>query len=458
MEEHGAATPDRPESPQLHERTLDEVLRPRRTRRQRWLTGSVVVALLLGVAIVIGGLGPLGTVWTTLRATVAPSPQPVSPATLLYLEADTPGITVAVDGKPVDPPRIGVDAPLRLSPGQHTLTWRAVPFEPQQCRLWVPSNPPRETCAFAPQPATVLHTSTEVRVALLPENLTTLDATLQTRLLATLRNSLPTASDTAYAGEQYLSSVTGRTTLSTDRRAALHFTLAVAATSDPNAACQIELQIAYNVRCTLNGLDCTVLCAVPQPMRPAAPGGAWKVFGLVRLSEQYTDLPGGQAPMLREPIDVGGAAIVEHLLAFAVRYVPATQQWQAAPLLGPHAPTVRLDSIPIQDDPACAAAQDTIFGDAGGDLPFAALRFTSGLNPSQGCALRVTPIERAAPLQEYLMRFGVIVPVNAAARAALPNIPPASVRASQLAAALERDYPGYTVNLHPRSTGSTSQP
>lgn len=437
----------------VNERSLDEVLRSRRSPRQRWALGGVALAMVLIALVVIGGLGPLGSVLASLRARIAPVSvtRTVPHDDLLYLDADLPGASVTLDGAAVRLPRIGRDAPLRLTPGPHLLAWQAAPFAPQQCRVWAPPEPSRETCAFAPLPAFLPHASVAVRVALLTENLTTLASTQQTRLLDALRQSLPSAGITAHTGEQYLSERTGRTFVAAEMRATLRFTLDVAG-SDANAsACQIGLQISYDGNCFVGGRNCHLLCTVPWQARTGAEPGEWEVFGLVRLAWEYASTKDGRTQTQTQPIDVAGAAISDHLVAFRVRYSPTASRWQATALLGPAAPSVPVDGFPVQDDPACAAAQDTIFGDAGASLPYAKVQFFSGTNPAQGCVILATPVGASAYTQEYLMRFGVIVPVDAEARAALPTIAPATPAARAVALAILLRNPGHTLNLHPRS-------
>lgn len=104
----------------------------------------LTIFLLLWTAPSVRGLaGTIFTGHTTSALALIPGED------LFYVQADPPWGHLLLDGQTATHlPAVGVDAPLRLSHGKHTLIWRAEPFQEQQCTLSIPPHFGTDTCTY----------------------------------------------------------------------------------------------------------------------------------------------------------------------------------------------------------------------------------------------------------------------------------------------------------------------
>jgi len=115
---------------------------PRQRRRR-----LVILVMLASVALLV-----IFSSMTSIRSLITriiPAPTPVPPLAVdqFYVQGDPPWGQVVIDGHAVAHlPVIETDPPLRLSPGRHTLQWRAAPFVTQSCTISVPANFSSDTC------------------------------------------------------------------------------------------------------------------------------------------------------------------------------------------------------------------------------------------------------------------------------------------------------------------------
>src|SRR6266571_1045960 len=114
---------------------------PRASSRRYRLPVTVVTAGMIALAIllILGTATPVRELIGTLFARHTPTAIPTlfPGEDLFYIQAEPSWGHLMLDGHAVGHlPMIGIQAPLRLSRGKHTLIWRAEPFSVQQCILY----------------------------------------------------------------------------------------------------------------------------------------------------------------------------------------------------------------------------------------------------------------------------------------------------------------------------------
>ncbi|HEY7346756.1 MAG TPA: hypothetical protein VH599_00460 [Ktedonobacterales bacterium] len=410
----------------------------------------VACAFLLLFVVILGGLPDVRNqiVDTVKRFIPTPTPTLAPGADLLYLETDVPWTTITLDGHPLAPPRIGVDAPLRLARGQHVLAWTAEPFQPQQCSITVPSTT-ESSC-----PSTLIRAASQgasgqpTSVVSLHESLDTLPATQRQALTQAIQMALSGFSDIVQPGETYVTEQ-GETTAKQPIWATLDMQLA---TDDAQQACTVNLMKPLSrIPCSIEGQDCTILCPVPwQARQTAARAPAaldWLAFAVIRSSWDYATLD-GQIIARDQPIDSGAAPVVSQPVLLRIGWDGSS--WRVQPLFGPdQGSPVLLRDVQIADDPGCLVAEDNFGQYARG---YARTRFVSGPNPAAGCLIEATtrsqpgtPAPASDQIEEYLVRFGMVLSVNDLAHQRKPHNPLANAYEQRLARQLAALPGGLTV-------------
>jgi len=436
-----------------------------------------VAAVLLALLIIFAGLPTLRQ--DALALLIAPTPTPplrsLPGADSFYVFATPPWVTVLVDGHPLDrvpvvdeqpvasppitarspdrptptpiPPPDKLPRRLQLAPGHHTIEWRGAPFLTQRCTFPVPLPflyEPRgnDACLFAPFPGRPPGYVVQQR-----ESLATLPPEPRAALRAAIGAGLAAASATSaiQPGEPYLapgSPSAGSHVVYTDSalRATFQFTLAaVTAWSDPCA------DPSTVQPCRFPGRDCRQLCTTTLPAS-APPSGAdraaWTVIAPVQATWELTTPKGTLLPQrLAEPGPSDSLALLR------ISWDGAS--WHVAPLFG-HAAGGMLG-----DDPICAPARYWITGTSGisslmqgpvaptGRLDLG-IEYVAGPDPTDGCFVSVDPSSLAfAPVPPvvqpatFLLRFGVLLAVNASARQIAPQLPVAGAHEQAIASRLQ---------------------
>jgi hypothetical protein len=455
-----------------------------------------MAAVLLALLVVFAGLPALrqDALALLIASTPTPTLRSLPGADTFYFLATPPWVTVLVDGRPLDPVPVvdeqpaplapvsayGFDtptptrglvpnahsAPVKLARGVHTLEWRGAPFLTQRCTLPVPVpllSSPRgnEGCVFAPSPGSPLGYLVQWR-----ESLATVPPEQRAALRAAIKAGLAAASATAgiQAGEPYLAPglpPAGSRVVYADYRivyaaaplrASLRFTPDTASTwLDPCAVPGGLLQ-----PCRFPGQDCRHLCTAPQALAPLASGTdhvTWIVGAPLQAAWQLTRTHG----LVSVP-DLPGPGPVASLALLRVTWDGTS--WHAAPLFG-HAA-----GAPVTDDATCAPARDwltstrTIRSPVQGPLVLqgplvpasrldVGIAYVAGPDPTDGCFVSVDPSSFAvAPVPPivqpatFLLRFGVLVAVNAAAHQLAPQLPVADAPEQAIARQLQAQATG----------------
>ena len=425
------------------ERTRRWRVTPR--RRAFILRSSLVVATVLLVVIVLTSntfsigastRNALSRLFPAATPTLAPLPG----TNLFYLDTNVPNEQVTLDGRLLRHiPRLGVDAPLKLSPGRHVFTWTAYPFRAQSCTISVPYVF-GDTCDFTAYTLAVPRSTLSAQLLMLNESAATLPGNLQQSLTTAMQTTIDGIHDSVriQPGELYLADPQGGTTARQPLIATLRFNY----TPQPNMAFTL----------TIDGVACQQLCIAPwrfpttMPVPLPQTPGTWLSVVLATMTWDYTT-PDGQAIALSQPLDFGAAGASAHPIL--VRTTWTGSAWQVTPLIGARqAPPLLIyneggasglepatvsptDAVTMDDDPACVAAEDMFLNDPS-NSDSASIRFISGPNVADGCLI-ATPVVTHAPIAYYLEHFGVLLAVNSAARIAYAGLPLADANERALA-------------------------
>src|ERR1700694_974020 len=167
-----------------------------RYRRQRTIATATFVGLTL--LMVVFTIVPLKRLFLPGLST------PESSTYYFGLDANPPWGDLSVDEKRVALFTRGAYTLFSLARGQHTLTWRAAPFAPQQCRISVPVDFGSTTCLFPPDVAPQLAGTISAYIRF-PTNLSLLSAAQRAGLLQLTQTVLDRqqSSETIQVGEVY---------------------------------------------------------------------------------------------------------------------------------------------------------------------------------------------------------------------------------------------------------------
>jgi hypothetical protein len=446
------------------------------THRQRLRrAGVIALAMLVALGVVLSSVPQLRD--STLRAILPNNLQElvglrVPLATSLarlpacyncyFIASDVSWATVRLDGKTIQPPALDGDQPLRLTPGHHTLEWRAEPFQPQHCVISAPYAP-SDTCSLAASTLAYAKDTPPAAVVVLRESLHTLDPPHAIALTSAMQAALDhqRVTTSVRPGERYAVGA-GTSALAEQPLLATH-RLTLDTHDPPDLTCQFDPRTMIKqdchagdwrchdvnliVRpCHASGANCLQLCASPgilddllRARQPQLNLADWLVYGIVRATWDYAT-PDGRVVATGAPLDIGNAGATGHAVLFDLRWDGLT--WQVTPLLAPlQSGYIMLDTGGMWTafTPLHVAALDLFT--AGGELA----RYdtvtlgTLPADPAAGC-LVLTSVRPATHSQQpeteawFLERFGVLLAANTPAHKLRPDLPLATPAETALAA------------------------
>jgi hypothetical protein len=411
----------------------------RRQRRVRFTFIASILAII--VLVLLASTVPVRNLAMRLVASHLPTPTaPLAPGVdLFYISGEPSWGQAYLDGHVLKHlPRIGVDAPLRFARGQHTLEWRAAPFQVQRCLVSVPPDYGVDTCHYNDSVGlssgiSAWSLSFQTSLQLLPDNQ---QRTLVQVVQAAL--DMQRSTETVQAGELYdTASQRGMfITASQQLRATLHFQLDTTPLSPNSGPCMINGQ-NNGPECAIWNQNCREFCTDPSATDASQFSKEWDVLGIVLPVWDYTTLQ-GKVIAQNQPDGFGGAEGYEFPIPLHIAWNGTS--WQV---------TVPLDSANILPfgNPFCASAESEVQIDP--SLSAAELqnlpvmwKYASGAVGAAGCVAVAVPNPnppqadrkgRPYMLAYCLQRFGVLLAANNVAHRLWPTLPVADAYEQQLA-------------------------
>jgi len=405
-------------------------------RKQKTIATAVCMGLAL--LIVLFALTPVSRLFP-------PGSSPtVEPSTYYFgLDANPPWGSLSVDGKRVALFSRGAYTLFSLPRGQHTLTWRAAPFAPQQCRISVPVDFESATCQF---PNATPHLGGTISAYIgFPANLTMLSAVQRTALIQAAQAVLDRqqSSETVQAGEVYAqtSAVSGTNTRSCTVVLQLAAICFAAAHQPLEATLRLQLDTGpspdapcANGACDSGNQDCRLFCDGPAfagsniTRSPAV----WQASVQVQLLWQFTTRDGRVVEENQADSFILGQ---QNALTIPLNITRNGMGWGVTPN--------SQSSAFGSDDPVCQAA----FGDMY-TLVFASTTLNTepqlvpGPTYASGCLITIPlgsglngtpmPTPTASTVAYVIQRFGVLLAVNALAHRLWPFLPVADASTQHL--------------------------
>lgn len=417
-------------------------------RHKRPLTMATVGLVALAILLIVVNTSAVRGLDVRVLALPTPvSMQALYPGEdLFYIQADPVWGHLTLDGQPVTRlPIVGVNAPLRLALGKHQLVWSAEPFQQQRCILTVPTNYLTDTCAD--------HSTVKVgldvdSIVIITESLSTLSISQRMALIQAVQEELNTRQSTVIVPKGELYALTSSSVCQpvVDEAlcygvarqplfATLHFRL------DTNAASN-ETCLTPEPGCTYLRENCFTFCAVA--INTPGVANVWNILAPVLPLWTFQQQDG--AIVERDVPDNAfwdlstGELADESLIEMQIAWQNSTWQVSIAATMN----TI----VPIGLNAVCEAAQNVVGilqppVDSFGEPFHLQWQYASGLVPASGClgvgvsrldigSVKST-ITTPPGLAYCLLRFGVLLAVNAEARRFWPNLPLADAYEQSLA-------------------------
>ena len=277
----------------------------RRRGLQLGVTTSVVVLVVL---MILASTAPVrevvGSIFT--GPTPTPSPAPGLQNDLFYFKTSPSWGYLTIDGHVVSHlPRMSVDPPLRLLPGQHVLVWRAAAFLAQRCTITVPAKPGVDSCRY--DPPIEVGNGSFASIITFSESLKMLPATQRALLIQVVQAELGTHySEMVQPGEPYALSSEIAYAAHNPCRLTSQVVLCYAIATQPlKATLSFQLDMGTSPdapcmtsgSCSINGQqDCRLFCDASDIVGPMeysmSAAAGWNFIVVVRPLWQFATLDG----------------------------------------------------------------------------------------------------------------------------------------------------------------------
>ncbi len=276
----------------------------RRRGLQLGVTTSVVVLVVL---MILASMAPVrevvGSIFT--GPTPTPSPAPGLQNDLFYFKTSPSWGYLTIDGHVVSHlPRMSVDPPRRLSPGQHVLVWRAAAFLAQRCTITVPAKPGVDSCRY--DPPIEVGNGSFASIITFSESLKMLPASQRALLIQAVQAELGTHySEMVQPGEPYALSSEIAYAAHNPCRLTSQVVLCYAIATQPLKATlsfQLDMDTSPDApcitsgACSINEHDCRLFCDASDIVGPMeysmSAAAGWNFIVVVRPLWQFTTLDG----------------------------------------------------------------------------------------------------------------------------------------------------------------------
>jgi hypothetical protein len=228
---------------------------------------------VLVVLMILASTAPVRELVGSILPGLTPTPSPAAGLQndLFYFKASPSWGYLTIDGHVVSPlPRMSVDRPLRLPPGQYVLVWRAAPFLAQRCTMTVPTKPGVDSCRY--DPPIEVGIGSFASIITFSESLNTLSTTQRALLIQAVQEELGIMSqysEMVQPGEPYALSSEIADAAHNPCRLTLQVVLCYAIAAQPLKASlsfQLDMDTLQDSPCTtsgacsLGGQDCRLFC------------------------------------------------------------------------------------------------------------------------------------------------------------------------------------------------------
>jgi len=421
----------------------------RRRGLQLGVTTSVVVLVVL---MILASMAPVrevvGSIFT--GPTPTPSPAPGLQNDLFYFKTSPSWGYLTIDGHVVSHlPRMSVDPPRRLSPGQHVLVWRAAAFLAQRCTITVPAKPGVDSCRY--DPPIEVGNGSFASIITFSESLNMLPTTQRALLIQVVQAELGTHySEMVQPGEPYALSSEIAYAAHNPCRLTSQVVLCYAIATQPLKATlsfQLDMDTSPDApcitsgACSINEHDCRLFCDASDIVGPMeysmSAAAGWNFIVVVRPLWQFATLDG--QVIAHDQADTFIASQGNEYLVM-LNTVWGNPGWSILPPFSN-------SQLPF-GDPVCDSAanntqtmQSAALNNSGmqiqtqypsvprADLGAGCL-VTITQQPASSSSLTPPPSSQAA---YYLHRFGVLLAVNNLAHRLLPFLPVANAYEKRLA-------------------------
>jgi hypothetical protein len=417
-------------------------------RHKRPLTIATVGMVTLAILLIVVNTSAVRGLAVKVLALPTPAPtQALYPGEdLFYVQTDPVWGHLTVDGRAITRlPIVGVNPPLRLARGQHELVWSAEPFQQQRCILSVPTSYLTDSCA---DHSTVRVGADIDSIVIFTESLSTLPVAQRAHLIQVVQEELNTRQSTVIVPRGELYALTSGSVCQSVINEAQCFAVA----AQPLYATlhfRLDTNAASNETCLTPEPGCTYLrenCFMFCPVAINTPGVAsvWNVLAPVLPLWTFQKQDG--AIVERDVPDnvlwdlSTGELADESLIAMHITWQNST--WQVT------IPATMNTTVPIGLNPVCEAAQNVVGilqppADTFGEPLYLQWQYASGLVPASGClgvglsrldtgSVKST-IDTPPGLAYCMLRFGVLLAVNAEAHRFWPGLPLADAYEQSLA-------------------------
>ncbi len=446
---------------------LDQQPRPSRrtwlrltrlTRRQRRL--SLAATALLFVLVVVLLLGSTGNVRSLLGRAIgnpASTADPGAPVTSMavYLRGNPTWGHFTLDGKALPHvPTIGLERPLELERGQHTIVWQAEPFKAKTCVFTiVDASTLKGPCFLDSSMTPNFEPGISAMVIAFFASLNDLSADQRGTLTRQLQAAFASYDSTTQVqpGEHYAVSEQIAQSDPSLCRPFESVALCYAQATQPLKATlhlQVDNQTANDDPCVQSRQcdsyhqDCRALCEDPTVSYGNQDISGWRVDAVVDLTWSYYDLSGQLIASNQPNTAIRGSQTYQMVPVHLSR--DSQGEWMI---------TLFPTEGYVSDDPVCVqATSDTmaVLSASFDDNPnmfvrqsmsrlaqMAAGCLTIAAQPVEIVGATPTPAAGAIPPASFLSRFGVLLAVNASAHKICPGLPVANAAEKAIAQSLQ---------------------
>ncbi|HEY0756690.1 MAG TPA: hypothetical protein VGD98_22245 [Ktedonobacteraceae bacterium] len=434
------------------------------TRQRRWSLAATAALFVLVMGLLLsstsGVRALLGQAFGHGASTADPAT--LTGAMFVYLRGNPTWGHFILDGKALSSvPITGLDQPLKLARGLHTLVWQVEPFKPKTCVFTVVDvSSARGPCFFNNEITASFEPGVEAMIIAFFASLNDLPANQRAPLTQQLQTQFMTydSNSQMQPGEFYAVSEQASqanpslcralTSLSLCYEQA-HQAMIATLSMRMDALSSNDDPCIRTSQCNSYRQDCRALCEDPVVDYSGQELSGWSVDAVVGLLWTYSSIDGQIVASSQPNTAIRGSQTYQLVSVHLER--DARNQWQITLF-----PTYGF----VSNNPVCAqATTDTTLllgasvgsgsnmyvlqsGSNPGQMSLGCLTVATQPGPAVGVTPTPTPTSTAAAAlpATFLLHFGVLLAVNASAHKVSPDLPVADIFEKNIAQNLLASY------------------